>query len=313
MSDSTLPQSIDSRIKAPFAYSDARRGARAAQLASLVRYKLGSVEAIAAAKARAFVRMRDAAREGLGEELHGLSVVDVGAGQWMSNARLFAASGARVLAVDPELPPSGIGGYAEFARALGLQRAAKTLANDVVLGRRFERALAAGAGVSEARLAAAKPDRYRGGAERLPLADGSVDVVVSDNVYEHVPDVRAVTAEIARVLRPGGVACITIHPFSAFSGGHHPATIHHGDGPFSPTIPAWDHLRGERFPSGVFLNRVRIRDYRTILGSHLETVTWEEHVEGEAWLDDEVLRDLPGYSREELSVGKIFYVGRKAG
>ena len=309
MTQSTAPHASHADVS--FAYSDARRGARAAQLASLVRYKLASVEAVARAKARAFMRMRDAAREALGREIAGLHVVDVGAGQWMSNARLFAAEGARVLAVDPELPPSGLVGYAEFARDIGVQRAAKTLANDVVLGGRFDRALAEAAGVSEVALASARPGRHRHGAERLPLADGSVDLVVSDNVYEHVPDVRAVTAEIARVLRPGGVACITIHPFSAFSGGHHPATIHHGGGPFVPSIPPWDHLRGERFPSGVFLNRVRIRDYRSVLGSHLETRAWEEQHEGETWLDEEVLADLPSFTREELSVGKIFFVGRK--
>jgi SAM-dependent methyltransferase len=40
--------------------------------------------------------------------------------------------------------------------------------------------------------------------ERLPYADRSFDLVLSHEVVEHVDDDRAVLAEIARVLRPGG-------------------------------------------------------------------------------------------------------------
>jgi 2-polyprenyl-6-hydroxyphenyl methylase / 3-demethylubiquinone-9 3-methyltransferase len=39
----------------------------------------------------------------------------------------------------------------------------------------------------------------------LPVAAGSVDVVLSVDVLEHVPDLDAVLAEIHRVLRPGSL------------------------------------------------------------------------------------------------------------
>ncbi len=41
-------------------------------------------------------------------------------------------------------------------------------------------------------------------ARRLPLADGSVDAILSRAVLEHVPDVRGAAREMARVTRPGG-------------------------------------------------------------------------------------------------------------
>ena len=43
-----------------------------------------------------------------------------------------------------------------------------------------------------------------GDIEQLPLADDSVDVVISNCVINLVPDKRAVYSEIYRVLRPGG-------------------------------------------------------------------------------------------------------------
>ena len=46
----------------------------------------------------------------------------------------------------------------------------------------------------------------------LPFADASMDVVVCNHVYEHVPDPLRLMAEIARVLRPGGLCY--------FAGGH---------------------------------------------------------------------------------------------
>lgn len=44
----------------------------------------------------------------------------------------------------------------------------------------------------------------RGDALRLPIADGSVDVVVAGEILEHVREPRLLVAEAARVLRPGG-------------------------------------------------------------------------------------------------------------
>ena len=53
----------------------------------------------------------------------------------------------------------------------------------------------------------------------LPLADGSVDAVLSTQVLEHVPDVEVYLAECRRVLRPGGKLLLSTHGTWV----HHPA------------------------------------------------------------------------------------------
>ena len=57
----------------------------------------------------------------------------------------------------------------------------------------------------------AQPDVLADGA-RLPFADATLDGVICLEVLEHVPDPAGVIAEIARVLRPGGQAWLSM-PF----------------------------------------------------------------------------------------------------
>jgi SAM-dependent methyltransferase len=44
----------------------------------------------------------------------------------------------------------------------------------------------------------------------LPFPDGSFDCVLASEILEHVPQDGAAMAEISRVLRPGGVAAVTV-------------------------------------------------------------------------------------------------------
>jgi SAM-dependent methyltransferase len=46
-----------------------------------------------------------------------------------------------------------------------------------------------------------------GASDKWPLADGSVDLIVSDYVLEHIADPTAFFSEVSRVLRAGGYFC----------------------------------------------------------------------------------------------------------
>jgi SAM-dependent methyltransferase len=56
----------------------------------------------------------------------------------------------------------------------------------------------------------AEADIKQGDALSLPFADGELDRVVAAEVLEHIDQDRAAMAELARVLRPGGTAAVTV-------------------------------------------------------------------------------------------------------
>ncbi|HEY7770189.1 class I SAM-dependent methyltransferase [Longimicrobium sp.] len=61
-------------------------------------------------------------------------------------------------------------------------------------------------------------DLRSGVAEALPWEDASFDLVILDNVLEHVTDREKTLLEIRRVLKPGGLLyMVTPKPFSAYS------------------------------------------------------------------------------------------------
>jgi SAM-dependent methyltransferase len=67
-----------------------------------------------------------------------------------------------------------------------------------------------GSGLEKAHRLVASAALVRADACDLPLADSSVDAVVSANLLEHVPDDRRALSEFCRILRPGTRAAIVV-------------------------------------------------------------------------------------------------------
>jgi len=79
-------------------------------------------------------------------------------------------------------------------------------AADLVTTGEWSAAMAAGGETATgARFTAVRADL-----RRLPFPTASVDRVIASEVLEHIPDDGAAIAEIARVLRPGGLAAVTV-------------------------------------------------------------------------------------------------------
>jgi SAM-dependent methyltransferase len=75
---------------------------------------------------------------------------------------------------------------------------------------------------------------------RLPLADASVDLVFASSAFEHIDDLAAALAEIARVLRPGG----RLAAVAPFVGHVHGAPFDY----HRPTRFGWQSLLASAFP-----------------------------------------------------------------
>jgi SAM-dependent methyltransferase len=63
--------------------------------------------------------------------------------------------------------------------------------------------------------------------ERLPVADGSVDVCFSSNVVEHVPAPWRFADELVRVTRPGGLVVVAYTNWLSPWGGHETSPWHY--------------------------------------------------------------------------------------
>jgi SAM-dependent methyltransferase len=232
--------------------------------------------------------------------LDGLRVLDVGCGKsyWLS--LLLAAAGAEAIGVDTELVETtrGFAKYQHIFAVNGVERALRTAVWDLLFARGYYRELAR---VAALRLPHERVELHAYDGVHLPLPDASIDLAVSHEVFEHVADVPAVLAEIARVLKPGGRIYIYIHNFTSLSGGHHIAWKHPDTRP-SRAVAPWDHLRGRRhvdIPS--WLNRLREQDYRPMFERHFDISEWRATAqEGRGLLTVEIRRELAEYSEREL-------------
>ena len=60
----------------------------------------------------------------------------------------------------------------------------------------------------------------RGDAGRLPFRDGSLNLVVTTDTFEHFPEPEAVLADLGRVLAPGGKLAALFGPWNSPLGSH---------------------------------------------------------------------------------------------
>lgn len=117
-------------------------------------------------------------------------------------ARLPTAAGDRVLDL-------GSGGGRHSFEAL--RRGARVVALDHEAGDLREVATFLETMQTEGEApAAAAGAAVRGDALALPFSDGAFDCVIAAEILEHIPDDERAIAEIARVVRPGGLVAVTV-------------------------------------------------------------------------------------------------------
>ncbi len=236
-------------------------------------------------------------------------VLDLGCGRRFPATLLFHSFGARATGIDLDaaLPPFAAGVWIGMVRRGGPGRLAGSLLRKCLFDPGYYR---------ELRRRAGRSLRFEGldlrlmDAGALDFPDAEFDLVHSNSVFEHLRDVPGAVREVARVLKPAGVASIVIHLYPSLSGGHHPEWAFPAEEP-SQRVPPWDHLRANRFPAGPYLNGWRERDYRPVIGERFEILEEERFTEGEGGLTPELERELSAYSRSDLTTRALRLVLRK--
>lgn len=236
-------------------------------------------------------------------------VLEIGCGQRFPLTLLFYSLGARCVGIDYDYvdPRPTWQGFQAMVKRNGLERALKTLIRSAIFDRAYYTTLEQQLG---------KPLRFSGislrvmDATALQFPDAQFDYACSSDVFEHIADVDAATREMARVLRPRGLAYVGINVFAGISGGHHFEWAEPDTSP-SRRVPPWDHLRQNLFPSQAYLNKVRESDYLTTFSRHLEVVDVKSVYQGQGQLTDEIQQELSVYSRHELLQGSLTAILRK--
>lgn len=251
----------------------------------------------------------------LGIDTKRARVLDLGCGSNAPMTVLLHSHGARVTGADKYLGHRwGLGfrpeRYAAYLREAGIAKSLRKFVGEWVYDRTYFSTLSKTVGLA---LSERGMDLRSMEVTKLEFDAATFDVIHSNATWEHIADVPAANRELARVLRPGGVAYIEIHLFPSLSGGHDLPWIVPGKTELGGHM-AWAHLRDPQWQEPVYLNRLRERDYAANFRSTpgLEVVDWiTEYTEGGSLLTDEIRSELPDYTPEELTKRSIIAVLRK--
>lgn len=240
-------------------------------------------------------------------------VLDVGAGQRLIQLAYFSRANDAV-GIDLEVIAQGVDlrAYVRMLRLNGLRRTAKTLVRKaLLLDARYRSEVRRQLGLQRfPRLKVLQMD-----ASRMAFPDASFDFVFSYSVFHSLPDPAQAFREVARVLRPGGVAYVSFQLYSSATGCLDPRFFPS----LNPQAIRWPHLRlpySSDVRQNAVLNRLRLDEWRTVIASALpgaDIILRRLEQEGLA-ADLAALREqgeLADYSDEELLANEIVALWRK--
>jgi SAM-dependent methyltransferase len=239
----------------------------------------------------------------LGEPLRDKTILEIGPGQLLKNARFFGSQN-RVVAIDLDkiVTEWNVGEWWDMLRKNGPLRFSKTLARKALgTDRRFLRELARQMpATADARIEFLQRDAAHTG-----LDSESFDCAVSFSVLEHLPEPSLIMREIARLLRPGGVAFHIIHCYTCDSGAHDARSFMLD----RTNLPYWCHLRPDKahlVSSNSYVNKLSIFEWNKLLREELPGVEIQSVMQDDVPRLAEELKalraagELEGYSDEEL-------------
>lgn len=245
-------------------------------------------------------------------DLENATILDFGCGQKATQAILFKVDGAKVFGIDIEVPTFKL----SFSRLLltkklnGFERLLKSLGRHFLFDKRFFYQLAE---IYKKCLPLKSFNRICiMDCEMVGFPDDLFDFIHSAWVFEHIKNVDATIAEVNRILKTTGIAYISVHLYPCLSGGHC-LEWKNPDKHQPPRIPAWNHLRKNKFPVNTYLNILRLANYQKIFSRHMDVLSLKLTQEGESLLTPDIESELmeKGYTRDDLITNTATFLLKK--
>lgn len=252
-------------------------------------------------------------QERYGFKLENRDVLDIGVGQFLIQTRYFAHRN-RLVGIDFDVIAQGPNPV-QYLRMLwfnGSRRTVKTIGRKL-LG--IDRCYATEVGKQLNALSLPKLAVFRMDACNMSLENASFDFVHCRSVFHHLPDPKAAIDGIVRVLRPGGIAYISLHLYTCEAGSLDSRAYLEQRRDF----PSWAHLRpqfADKVKPNAYVNKLRIHEWRELFQARMPGAqlifnrTDRPGVEedAQALLNQGELR---GYSLEELITNEVVVLWKK--
>lgn len=226
-------------------------------------------------------------------------LLDVACGPLAPQTLLFSSAGYPVTGVDLHIPPD----YLPLAGFMQRFQKGKYVSAWKTATAPYYQALAQN--VDGLKLSWKRAKINLADLTRLELADGSFEAAVCSDHLAHAPDVAGLLAEIARLLKPGGLFIANLTPYASLAGQMLA---------FGKISPPWGHLRGqvEGPPVSQAFNQWPVEQFRAALARHFTIEQWlvERDEAAAAQLTPALQAELTGYALAELVCRQVVVVAR---
>jgi SAM-dependent methyltransferase len=250
--------------------------------------------------------------EQTGVSVQGLKGLDIGPGQQLGCLRCFSLE-CDMTGIDTDVLTLGSGprDILGMLRHNGPRRVLKTLGRRALLvDARYTRELARQCNVA----GFPNPRVLRMSATQMTFADGEFDFVYSHSVFEHIDDAEGALREVRRVLKPNGVAYISIHLYTSHSGSHDPKVLADG----TPVPPLWPHLReahAHTVRPNTYLNKLSLAEWRELFDKVLPGTRFvydrQDDEIGDGLSTLRTQGELTSYTDEELMTVNVIGIWQK--
>lgn len=246
-----------------------------------------------------YLKIKKVVKNELNFELKSKKILDIGCGQRYPFTYLFSKDNNVVgIDLDVILKSHNLKNYYSIISKNGLSRFLKTFLRFIIFDWQYFKELSRLGNIGKRKNFEIKHMN----AEDLKFENHTFDFVLSILSFEHFKNVEQCVKEVKRVLKENGKFYITVDLYSKIHGGHE----------VNPKQP-WNHLLNKKFKPNVYLNKLRLEDYKRIFSKYFKTIKFicEENSKAKQLLTPELRNKLSKFSGIELTMNPLKILGEK--